>query len=220
MRYIRKGEEPESLTQYKKASNAYFDGYDKKDDIRAKLMEEQGFLCGYCMRRIKNFSDVKIEHIDPQSTLKEDLRKALDYRIMVGVCYGNEAKGRTKKCLTCDAHRGNDELYVSPFEMNEVNQIQYDSEGYITSDDEKIKDSLQKKLNLNYDGPDAYLPQNRKAVLEACKNKLRSMQKEGLWTRRNLERVLQMYENANAEGKYIPYSGIAIWYIKKRLKNN
>lgn len=220
MRYIRKGFEPESLTQYKMESNAYFDGYDRKDDVRARLMEEQGFLCGYCMRRIKNISDVKIEHIVPQSSLKENPRKALDYRIMVGVCYGNEKKGREKKCLTCDAHRGNKDIEVSPWDENIIRQIKYDSDnGYIESDDPAINESLDKILNLNYDGPDAYLPQNRKAALEACKNKLSSMQKKGLWKRKNLERVLQMYESADEEGKLIPYSGIAIWYIKKRLKN-
>lgn len=220
MRYIRKGSEPESLTQYKMESNAYFDGYDRKDDVRARLMEEQGFLCAYCMRRIKNISDVKIEHIVPQSSLKENPRKALDYRIMVGVCYGNEKKGRGKNCLTCDAHRGNKDIEVTPLDENIIRQIKYDSDnGYIESDDSAINESLDKILNLNYDGPDAYLPQNRKAALEACKNKLSSMQKKGLWTRRNLERILQMYESADEEGKLIPYSGIAIWYIKKRLKN-
>ena len=121
MRYIRKGEEPESLTQYKKESNAYYDGYADKDDIRRNLMEDQGYLCGYCMRRLNDISDVKIEHIVPQSTLKDDEKKALDYRIMVGVCYGNEKKGRRKECLTCDAHRGSKDLYVDPFDENNIN---------------------------------------------------------------------------------------------------
>lgn len=219
MRFIRKGEEPESLTQYKKESNAYFDGYDKKDDVRERLMEEQGFLCGYCMRRIKNIDDVKIEHLIPQSVLKEEPYRALDYRIMLGVCYGNEKKGRGKKCLTCDAHRGNDDLAVNPFDENMIGQIEYDSEGYITSDNDDIRKSLQETLNLNYNGPDAYLPQNRQAALQACKEKLRSIQKERLWTRKNLERILKTYENKDGKGRYIPYSGIVIWYIKKRLKN-
>ena len=52
-------------------------------------MKEQGYLCGYCMKRLKNIDDVKIEHIVPQSVLKSDERKALDYKIMLGVCYGN-----------------------------------------------------------------------------------------------------------------------------------
>ena len=73
---------------------------------------------------------------------------------------------------------------------------------------------------MNYDGPDAYLVQNRKEVLKKCKDKLRTMQKEGLWKRQNLERILKFYQEKDEEGKYIPYSGIVIWYITKRLKRN
>lgn len=48
---IQKGEAPNSLIQYRKATNAYFDGCNK-DDIRDRLLEEQGHLCAYCMCRI------------------------------------------------------------------------------------------------------------------------------------------------------------------------
>lgn len=79
MRYIQKGNEPESLTQYKKNKNAYFDGYSKKDDVREQLLKEQGYLCGYCMRRLQNCADTKIEHIVPQSFLKENEKETLNY---------------------------------------------------------------------------------------------------------------------------------------------
>ena len=52
MLYIKKGREPESLIKYRKKKFAYYDGYDRKDDIRKNLLIEQGFLCAYCMRRI------------------------------------------------------------------------------------------------------------------------------------------------------------------------
>ena len=219
MRYICKGEEPASLTKYKKESNAYYDGYQEKSDVREQLLKEQGYLCGYCMKRLKNIDDVKIEHIVPQSVLKSDERKALDYKIMLGVCYGNEGEGRKKSCLTCDAHRGNDDIYVTPFDEHCVSLIKYDSEGHITSKDENIRKSVDETLNLNYDGPDAYLVQNRKAVLMECKKKLRAMQKAGIWKRKNLERLLEYYMQPNENGEYVPFSGIAIWYINKRLQN-
>ena len=58
--YFKKGEEPKSLTAYKKDKFAYYDGYTEKDEIRENLMKDQGYLCGYCMRRIQNIKDVKI----------------------------------------------------------------------------------------------------------------------------------------------------------------
>lgn len=86
MIYIQKGNEPASLTEYKKQQYAYFDGCNK-EDIREKLLEEQGDLCAYCMRRIDK-DHMKIEHWYPEDKLSEHER--LDYRNMLGVC-------RTKK---------------------------------------------------------------------------------------------------------------------------
>ena len=45
MIYIKKGNEPDSLTKYRKKKFAYYDGYKDKDDIRKNLLEEQGYLC-------------------------------------------------------------------------------------------------------------------------------------------------------------------------------
>ena len=37
-------------------------------------------MCGYCMRRLNSAKDVKIEHLLPQSKLKEDPKEALNYK--------------------------------------------------------------------------------------------------------------------------------------------
>ncbi len=49
-----------------------------KDEIRKKLLEEQHYLCAYCMRRIEdNGRRTSIEHWYP---LSRDKEKALDYK--------------------------------------------------------------------------------------------------------------------------------------------
>ena len=216
MRFIRKNSEPESLTQYQKQVGAYYDGYDKKDDVREALLKEQGYLCGYCMKRLESCNQVKIEHIVPQSRLLEDEKVALDYHIMIGVCYGNE--GHPKRELTCDAHRGNDDLTVSPFSEASISLIKYRSDGTIYSDNPDINKDLNSTLNLNYNGFGVYLKENRKEVLLACKNKLKTMKSQGCWSRRLLQRMLEEYEQPDAEGKLKPYSGIAVEYLKTRLR--
>jgi len=216
MRYIQKSAEPKSLTQYKKQQGAYYDGYDKKDDVRDSLLKEQGYLCGYCMRRLESCAQVKIEHIVPQSTMEEDERAALDYRIMLGVCYGNQR--HPKKEQTCDAHRGNEDLTIDPYNEAMIGLIKYKSDGTIYSDDERINKDLDVTLNLNYNGPGVYLKDNRKEALEACKNKLRDIQKRGNWSISNLSRVLVEYEKPDADGKLKPYSGIVIEYLRKRIR--
>lgn len=222
MRYIRKGEGPESLLKYAKNKNAYYDGYQEKDDVRKQLLQEQGYLCGYCMRRIKSERETKIEHMVSQSSLKENPRAALDYKIMLGVCYGNESNDKEKKRsyhqLTCDAHRKNLDLKVaSPFDKTCIGKIRYEADGTITSDDTDLEKDLNVTLNLNYDGNAVYLKQNRRAVLDAYKEKLRRMKAKGQWNKTLLKKILKEYEEPDEQGQIREYSGIAIWYLKKRI---
>lgn len=217
MRYIKKGEEPKTLTEYKKFENAYYDGYKDKDEIKEYLLKEQGYLCGYCMRRLSSVKETKIEHLVPQSKLGDE-RQALNYKIMVGVCYGNIGGDRKKEQLTCDAHRGNEPMVISPFDKNCIDKIKYDTTGRIFSDYKEVDRDLNETLNLNYNGKNAFLMLNRRKTLEVLKNKIIKCQKKGIWNQTLLKKFLQQYEQPDKEGKLIPYSGIAIWYLRKRLR--
>ncbi len=222
MRYIRKGESPESLLRYAKNKNAYYDGYREKDDVREQLLQEQGYLCGYCMRRIHSTKETKIEHMVTQSSLKENPRAALDYKIMLGVCYGNVSNtGENKRShnqLTCDAHRGKLDLEVAnPFDEVCIGKIRYEADGRITSDDKALEKDLNVTLNLNYDGDSVYLKQNRRAVLNACKEKMKRMKARGQWNKTLLRKILKEYEEPDEYGRLREYSGIAIWYLNKRI---
>lgn len=75
-------------------------------------------------------------------------------------------------------------------------------------------------MNLNYEGSDFSLCSNRRNVLEICLEKLRELTKgkSGTWSRTVLQKMLKSYENKDKEGKYREYSGIVIWYLKKKLK--
>jgi len=43
------------------------------------------------------------------------------------------------------------------------------------------------------------------------------MKEKGQWSRTLLQKVLKEYEERDKEGYLKPYSGIAIWYLKKRI---
>lgn len=66
MLYIEKKQEPEELIQEKrKGLNCYSDLSGKpKEAVQISLLEEQGCLCAYCMRRI-TLKDMQIEHYLP-----------------------------------------------------------------------------------------------------------------------------------------------------------
>lgn len=60
MIFIQKSREPQKLLEYRLKKNSRFDDMDAdvKDALRMSLLQEQGYLCAYCMGRIKNGRDV------------------------------------------------------------------------------------------------------------------------------------------------------------------
>ena len=80
--------------------------------------------------------------------------------------------------------------------------------------------SLNETLNLNCNQADAYLVTNRKEAINACKRQLLKLQEKGIWKESILEAMLKRYERTDSEGRYEPYSGIVIYYLKKKLRTN
>ena len=210
MRVIKKGKEPKSLTKYKKQSNAYYDGCNKAD-IRRALLKEQGHLCAYCMSRISE-DKMTIEHYNTQSSIDE--KEALDYTNMLGVCMGNRGAGSIDK-FTCDAHRGNEEITVNPFDKSSIDLIEYDNDGRIYSNNVDIDKDLNETLNLNCE--EVLLKLNRKRTLEALKKYLYELKARGTWKKEFLEKIKRKYELPDEDGKLEPYSGIILYYLNKRM---
>ena len=89
----------------------------------------------------------------------------------IGVCYGNSLiKGVNKEVTTCDAHRGNTELTINPFDETSVRKIKYKANGSIYSDDEDINKDVTETLNLNCEA--VSLPETRKRVLMEEKSRI------------------------------------------------
>ena len=175
------------------------------------MWEEQRCLCAYCMRKIKVPSVVRVEHCrlrHPHDEQEHDKKATLNFKWMLGVCYGNSlVKGVKQEDMTCDAHRGNTELTVNPFDELSVRKIKYKSDGSIYSDDADINKDVTETLNLNCQA--LSLPQTRKSVLMAVKNRIRKKCKGKSQDAfiRELERT---YESLVQERNLTPYCGIII----------
>ena len=159
---------------------------------------------------------MKIEHWLPESQCTE--QQKLDFHNMLGVCMGNA--GHPYRETTCDAHRKDKILTINPLDRDMVKKIRYNTHtGEILSDDTQINDDLNNTLNLNYEGSDFSLPLNRRNALAVCLTKIQvqSRNKPGNWRRSLLQKMLKAYENKDTNGKYIEYSGIVIWYLRKKL---
>lgn len=210
MIYIQKNQEPKSLTEYKKQSNAYYDGCNKSD-IREQLLKEQGHLCAYCMRRIHE-DDMKIEHWDPRDG-DDDSKKALNYNNMLGVCQGHleereeikkwtwsEAGKEKRKGDTCDASKGNQKITVNPLRYETLNSIHYSSKnGEIHAMDPQIENDLTQILNLN--SAKHRLPLYRKEKLDGVIDELtRTLDKGQKLSSSKITKVIQKYEGFDKDG--------------------
>lgn len=219
---VKRGKEPNSLLQFrKKYSDADYEDTPSHvlKDIREQMWEEQKHLCAYCMRKIKSPEVERIEHCRPRHPCDEvehDKMATLSFKWMLGVCYGNSlTKGVKPEDTTCDAHRGNTELTINPFDEVSVRKIKYKADGSIYSDDMEINKDVTETLNLNCKA--VSLPETRQKVLMVEKNRI--MKKCGEKSRDVFIRELRRtYESLVQERNLTPYCGIIISWLESELK--
>ena len=107
MKKINKNQEPNSFVEHRSNRASSFDNIpaQTKFDLRESLINEQGFICCYCMQRIKlaklgRLQNTKIEHFACQSN-NPDLE--LNYRNLLLSCNGGE--GLPEQLQTCDTFK-------------------------------------------------------------------------------------------------------------------
>ena len=168
MKNIKKRQEPQSLTSYRKTPGATYGGYSKKDDLRKSLAEEQRKICCYCMSRIEHKrSKMKIEH---HKSISHFSALQLKYKNLLGACLGGE--GQRKKAQHCDTYKGNKPLSFNPAYLshNIEKKVYYSGDGKIGSTNQAIDNELNKVLNLNCYN----LTQRRKGVIKALESVLKA----------------------------------------------
>ena len=221
---VQRGKEPNSLLAFRK-QNPDADYEDMPTnvlkDVRSQMWEEQGHLCAYCMKKIDDPRDVRVEHCKPrhpQDEIEYDKKATLEFKWMLGVCSGNSfLKGVKPENTTCDVHKGNTALTLDPFDELSIRKIKYKADGSIYSDDADINEDVTETLNLNCQA--VSLPQTRKNVLMAEKNRImkKCKGKSQDAFMRELERT---YEKLVQERNLIPYCGIIISWLEEKLKTS
>lgn len=220
MLYIEKMREPAELRLEKRKGLTDYSNLSgqAKVAVQKALLQEQGYLCAYCMKRI-DLKRVQIEHYIPQHPEDGDYDPALtiDYHNMLAVCSGGNKSAGTFKNLTCDQHRGNTPLTVDPLDRASIDKIQYKSDGTIFSEDAAIQRDLDITLNLNCTA--SYLKQNRKAALDQVKKKIQSSYPDHRATKDQLKKMLLHFQEKQ-DGSYTEFAGVIIWYLKKQISRN
>jgi len=221
MKRIIKGSEPPCLLQYRQTNNANYGDYRPKEPLKKALLEEQGYICCYCMQRI-SIDDMEIEHNKAQNeNCYPELQ--LDYKNLLASCTGNRGKGL--KNFHCNARKGHYEgnnnictITLNPADSNKncENYIKYGSTGNLFSDDETINHELNEILNLNH----PTLRDNRKIALDVIILVLNRKFPNKTWSKEAIQKKVEDLTSKDAEGKYSPYCQYIVWYLSKRLNNS
>jgi len=199
MKTIQKNREPSEWIERRNTPGAI---YEAISQLRKSLIEEQGYICAYCMQRIETDKS-KIEHIKCQERYPD---QQLDYNNLVICCYGNSNE------MHCDNSKGKQDISFSLFDQDLEKSISYKTkDGKITSCNTTWDRELNEVLNLN----NPLLKKNRAEVLSGIISVLEKKQ----WKSPKLKRILNKYESKNTEGKYESYCGIAIWFLKKKIQS-
>ena len=234
---IKKSNPPSELVKLQKdavdegltANEAYNKlSSDLKKQVKKQLMQDQGYLCAYCMRRIPDKRDVergisnslesRIEHWIPRSDSNCGAFGALDYNNLLAVCSGNENdSSRGKSKLTCDARRRDRKLTVNPLDASTLVTVYYTEDGIIKAFDNIIDDDLNVRLNLNCTKDAVMLPLERKKVLDVIQKEVQTEVESG---KSLLEICKQLYQELlEIDGEKPPYIGISLWWLKNTIES-
>lgn len=221
MKKIKKGVEPKSLTQYRSSishsdlekSNIYEDFKNKTKNgclknenynLRKQLLDEQGYICCYCMSRI-DCNSSKIEHFKPQTKFRD---VQIDYQNLFIACSGGE--GKSGKEQYCDSFKGEDELESINLLSSIESCIKYSKLGEITSTDSKIDKELNNILNLN----NKILKNNRK---QSYQRLIQNMNKRG-WTSQIIKHDIGKYKGMDSNNKHYEFCEMIVYFLIKKLK--
>ena len=210
---ITKGAEPAEWVKEKQTPGITFETA-RKDALRQALLQEQGGLCGYCMRRISfaagTKTDTRIEHLKPRtlSLAEGKPEETLAYGNMILCCNGNIDGDRN---LHCDASKAESELHFQPFDDAAIATISYSSkDGRIKSSNTDYDNDLDKVLNLNH----PRLTANRLAVIKGL---VKEMSRKKTWKKTDITHKLAYYSTRTAGGQLHEYCGVIIWFLNKKL---
>jgi len=218
MKYIQKGKEPTSLTAKRNTEGAKYEC--AETTWQQQLLDDQGYLCAYCMGRISLALNEKWEpKIGIEHYLSRKLNPELEliWKNMLGVCNGTFSSDPH-----CDKAKGAVALNIlNPSILQKSEQlIKYSIFGDILPDtpnqglEQKIIDDLNSILNLN----DEKLRNARKDVIDRAKDILKKKHPTGPWTNKDIDKEISHWQSKTKRGGYKVYCQAAIWYLKSLKK--
>jgi uncharacterized protein (TIGR02646 family) len=209
LRSIRKGREPKGWAEYRLSTPGATYEQAPKDELRRALLAEQGYVCCYCMRRIDE-GTTRIEHRRPRDPY---INEQFTYRNLLAACEGGEGPNPARH--HCDVAKHNKEITIDPADpsRNVEDLLRYSASGAIRSEDEAVHRDVDVTLKLNLD----WLKDARLEVLDGFQ-KVFERKHQGTWPPEVIERELRKWAEIPPGGRLVPYAGIVVHYLRKRLQ--
>ncbi len=252
MIYIQKLKEPNSLKDYRETTpNASWKGFiDTDSKLKKTILEEQGYLCAYCMKKI-DIGKMSVEHYQSRTNFSN---LQLNYSNMIGVCEGCIPPEDIQKHIESDFLEQYKEykeslkskLNITSFEKYKENQhcdkskksneflsldirkqdcelkISFTKGGEIKSkeNDLKLEYDLNCILNLNH----PIIKEYRKNIIDQVKERLKQEKPDGQWNTPFLEKHIEKWKQKVNE-RYKAYYFVAVYFLeelksKKKYSNN
>lgn len=206
---VSKTNEPNSLrTAINRGATDYELHLDKRTKVklRTKLLQDQGYVCCYCLKQIpeKYLPKSKIEHFKSQTGFPE---LQLEFRNLFIACNGvGNIVGKT-----CDTQKGGNELTsFNLLTSNLATLIKYTKNGTIFSTDIAIKEEINDILNLN----DENLRKAREEIYTAIERIKKKCGSKGNYAN-SIAKVISEWSSKDSDGRHKPYYAVALYYLNK-----
>lgn len=208
---ITKKQEPKEWIEYRNTPGV---DYQATSKLVESLLQEQGYICAYCMRRIPckdnaSSEDHRVEHVLSRENHPD---KKLDYSNMVVCCPGHAGSE-----AHCDRMKGNNDVSFNLFDADFIATLSYKIDGELVSSNELFNAEINEVLNLNT----PILKANRKATWEEVIRGLKSLVGNKPWSKAILTKEMQKYNSMHSKDgkqKYIPYCGVVLYHLQKKLE--
>jgi uncharacterized protein (TIGR02646 family) len=210
VKYIKKSEEPESFTVWKNLANEdwqpSWENFSKpqKTYVRDSLLQEQGFICCYCGRRI-NTDDSHLEHLKPRTTYPQS---ALEYTNILASCQKDTVRKEPLHCGKIKDKWYDDNLMISPLDVNCAEFFRYTDDGQIlaTNNSEKqlAAETTIDKLALNIDKLKNLRAKSIEPILEIINT----------ITEEERQNLILGFSETNSKGYYEEFCAAIIYLLK------
>ncbi|HMR86545.1 MAG TPA: TIGR02646 family protein [Saprospiraceae bacterium] len=149
-----------NLPNYEEEGICYY----STKQLKAELLDEQGFICAFCMEKLENNSQCSIDHLKPKS--ENPSENTFDYYNLLAVCEGKNPSDKPLKedLRHCNNKKEDKSIEISPLEFSCEENFIFDAMGNIYSNNQENINAINTIERLGLKSP--ILVKKRKEAIE------------------------------------------------------